>query len=195
MSAGAMPDLRRIDEPRAPMSALPRECGLQRRLSKLRPRSMARAAFASLQLGALAAVVVCKPAWGNERANYFGDPFLQVTKGIADCPVPEGPLITEAEMRAQAHVRSERGTRCFMSGQCRLPNAYLYDREIIPRVEKSILADGRFADTSVWAEGQRRWVFLKGCVRRKEQSVALERLVRGIDDVEAVINQLVIRRR
>jgi hypothetical protein len=144
---------------------------------------------------ALAAALACTPAWGDDRANYFGDPFLQVTHGIADCPVPEGPLITEAEMRAQAHVRSERGTRCFMAGQCRLPNSYLYDREIIPRVEKAILADGRFADTSVWAEGQRRWVFLKGCVRRKEQSVALERLVRGIDDVEAVINQLEIRRR
>src|SRR5229473_3353951 len=84
------------------------------------------------------------------------------SKGMADCPVPEGPMITEAEMRTQAHVRIERGTRCFLSGRCRLPNSYLYDKEIIPRVAKAILADGRFADTSVWAEGQRRWVWLKG---------------------------------
>ncbi len=70
--------------------------------------------------------------------------------------------------------------------------SYLYDKEIIPRVEKAILADGRFADTSVWAEGQRRWVWLKGCVRRKEQAKALEELVRRLDDVEAVINQLVV---
>ena len=102
-------------------------------------------------------------------------------------------MITEAEMRTQAHSRIERGTSCFLSGRCRLPNSYLYDREIIARVEKAILADGRFADTSVWAEGQRRWVWLKGCVRRKEQAKTLEQLVRRLDDVEAVINQLVVR--
>jgi osmotically-inducible protein OsmY len=93
-------------------------------------------------------------------------------------------------MRTQSHARAERGTRCYLEGRCRLPNSYLYDREIIPRVRKAILADGRFADTSVWAEGQRRWVFLKGCVRRREQSEALEKLVRAIDDVETVVNQL-----
>ena len=42
--------------------------------------------------------------------------------------------------------------------------------------------------------GQRRWVWLKGCVRGSEQSEALEKLVREIDDVEAVINQLVIKK-
>ena len=143
----------------------------------------------------MAAALVGGPALAENRANYFNDPFLQVTNGIVDCPVPEGPMITQAEMRIQAHVRTERGTRCFLSGRCRLPNSYLYDKEIIPRVAKAILADGRFADTSVWAEGQRRWVSLKGCVRRKEQAKALEQLVRGIDDVEEVINQLVVRQR
>ena len=129
----------------------------------------------------------------EERSNFFGDPFLQVTNGIADCPVPNGPSITVGEMRAQAHLRAERGTSCYLSGRCRLPNAYLYDKEIIPRVKKAIDADGRFARTSVWVEGQRRWVWLKGCVRRKADSVALERLVRGLDDVEAVVNELVLR--
>ena len=71
-------------------------------------------------------------------------------------------MITPAEMRAEAHARTERGTRCFESGRCRLPNSYLYDKEIIPRVAKAITADGRFAGTSVWAEGQRRWVTLEG---------------------------------
>ena len=131
----------------------------------------------------------------DKRANYFNDPFLQVNNGIAECPVPVGPMITESEMRAEAHSRAERGTRCFLSGRCRLPNSYLYDKEIIPRVKKAILADGRFADTSIWVEGQRRWVWLKGCVRRKDQAEAVERLVRGIDDVEAVINQLAVKRR
>jgi hypothetical protein len=145
---------------------------------------------ACLAAGALAALV---PAAAQDRANYFNDPFLQVTTGIADCPVPKGPEITVDEMRAQAHLRTEKGTSCYQSGQCRLPNAYLYDQEIIPRVKKAIEADGRFAQTSVWAEGQRRWVYLKGCVRSAQQSQQLEQLVRRLDDVEAVINQLVVR--
>lgn len=155
------------------------------------PDGFARAAASLL----LAVLVASEPAAADERANYFNDPFVQVTHGLADCPVPEGPLITKAQMSAEAHSRIERGTSCYLSGRCRLPNSYLYDKEIIPRVKKAILASGRFADTSVWAEGQRRWVWLKGCVRRKDEAAALERLVRGIDDVEAVINQLVVRKR
>jgi osmotically-inducible protein OsmY len=134
-------------------------------------------------------------AAAEERANYFDDPFLQVTSAIADCPPQQGPLITQAEMRAQAHTRAERGTSCYQSGRCRLSNAYLYDKEIIPRVKKAILADGRFAQSSIWVEGRRRWVWLKGCVRTRSEAAALERLVRNIDDVESVINELVVRKR
>ena len=134
----------------------------------------------------------CFAAADAERANYFDDPFIQVTAGVKECPIPEGPMITKAEMRTEAHLRTERGTRCFQSGQCRLPNSYLYDKEIIPRVKKAIEADGRFGDTSIWAEGRRRWVWLKGCVRTREQSQQIEKLVRRIDDVEAVINELAI---
>ena len=129
----------------------------------------------------------------EQPANHFNDPFVQVTGGIPDCPPEAGPLVTLAERRAQEHGRVERGTSCYRAGRCRLPNAYLYDAEIIPRVRQAILYDGRFADTSVWAEGQRRWVTLKGCVARPEQAAALEQLVRNIDDVEAVINELVVR--
>ena len=140
-------------------------------------------------------IILSGLACAGQRANYFNDPFLQVTSGIANCPVPEGPMIDEAQMKAEAHSRAERGTSCFLSGRCRLPNSYLYDHEIIPRVKKAILADGRFSDTSVWAEGQRRWVWLKGCVHRKDQAEALVKLVRGIDDVEAVIDELVVEKR
>lgn len=150
----------------------------------------------SIRLSAIGfAFAAALAASAEERKNYFNDPFLQVTSGIADCPVPAGPGITEAQMRTEAHARAERGTRCYESGRCRLPNSYLYDQEIIPRVKKAILADGRFADTSVWAEGQRRWVWLKGCVRTEAQRQALERLVRELDDVESVINQLAVRKR
>jgi len=104
-------------------------------------------------------------------------------------------LITRAEMETQSHARAERGTRCYQSGRCRLPNSYLYDKEIIPRVKQAILYDGRFADSIISIEGQRRWVTLKGCVRTRADAIALERLARGIDDVEAVINELVVKRR
>jgi hypothetical protein len=126
----------------------------------------------------------------GERRNWFDDPFVQVTAAMPACPLPDAPLITEEQMRREAHYRAERGTSCFQAGRCRLPNAYLYDKEIAPRVVKAIQVDGRFADTSVWIEGQRRWVWLKGCVPRSEQKAALEQLVRAIDDVEAVIDQL-----
>ncbi|MGH8688484.1 MAG: BON domain-containing protein [Burkholderiales bacterium] len=132
---------------------------------------------------------------GDERANYFNDPFLQATSGIADCPVPKGPEITKAQMTGEAHSRTDRGTSCYLAGRCRLPNSYLYDKEIIPRVKKAILASGRYAGTSVWAMGQRRWVWLRGCVRSKKESAALEQLVKDLDDVEAVINELVVRER
>ena len=130
----------------------------------------------------------------EERANFFDDPFLQVTDAIADCPKEQGPLITRAEMLRESHGRIERGTSCFRSGRCRLRNSYLYDKEIIPRARQAILADGRFARTSIWVEGQRRWVWLKGCVRTQAESDAVEKVVRDIDDVEAVINQLVVRK-
>lgn len=129
----------------------------------------------------------------ESRRNVFGDPFVQLTRGLAHCPVPPGPLLTEAEARAQAHGRAERGTSCFRAGRCRLPNSYLYDQEIMPRVQKAVNADGRFArTTSVWATGQRRWVWLQGCVSAPADSQALEALVRGIDDVEGVANELVV---
>ena len=151
------------------------------------------ASFRSFCVIVLALGVSTAAVPAEQRANYFDDPFLQVTNAISDCPPQQGPLITQAEMRAESHSRVERGTSCFLSGRCRLPNAYLYDKEIIPRVKKAILADGRFSETSIWVEGQRRWVWLKGCVHTPAERDALEHLVRNIDDVEAVINELVVK--
>jgi len=145
----------------------------------------------ALQLAAIAAHA--QPASAPaERRNWFDDPFIQATHGLPGCPVPDAPLLTEAEMQHETHWRAERGTSCYRSGRCRLPNAYLYDKEIAPRVVKAIDAAGQFADTSVWVEGQRRWVWLKGCVSTREQADELERLVRLVDDVEAVIPQLIV---
>ncbi len=127
-----------------------------------------------------------------ERKNWFDDPFIQATHGLPGCPIPDAPLLTEAEMQHETHWRAERGTSCYRSGRCRLPNAYLYDKEIAPRVVKAIDAAGTFENTSIWVEGQRRWVWLKGCVSTPEQAAELERMLRLIDDVEAVIPQLIV---
>jgi hypothetical protein len=153
---------------------------------------MARGA---LWVAAFGFVAASGPLRAAEPAKDFGDPFLQVTGAIAGCPAPQRSTFTEEQMRAEAHSRAERGTRCFQSGRCRLPSSYDYDKEIVPRVKKAILADGRFSDTSIWAEGQRRWVWLKGCVRTRADAVAAEKLVREIDDVERVINELVVKAR
>ena len=71
------------------------------------------------------------------KKNVFDDPLVQITQGIRHCSVPESPGYTTQKARLKAHYRAERGTSCYRAGRCRLPNAYLYDKEIIPRVEKS----------------------------------------------------------
>ncbi len=124
------------------------------------------------------------------RSNPFNDPFVQVTAAMPGCPVPEAPLYTAQQVRERAHVRSQHGGSCHRSGRCRLPNSYLYDAEIIPRVQQFIVQDGRFGDTSVWVLGERRLVTLMGCVRSVEQSLALEQAVALVDDVMGVVNLL-----
>jgi hypothetical protein len=131
-------------------------------------------------------------AHAQERKNFFDDPFVQVTSAIAGCPVPEEPGETQAELAALAHVRAQHGTSCYLSGRCRLPNSYLYDKEIIPRVAQFIRLDGRFDNTSVWVLGERRLVTLMGCVQSREQAVEMEKAVALVDDVMGVINQLMV---
>src|SRR6267143_6674601 len=83
----------------APAAPLNRNASHRARTLKpgIAQHGLARAA--PVLLGAMAVALIGGPALAEKRANYFNDPFLQVTKGIADCPVPEGPMITEAEMR------------------------------------------------------------------------------------------------
>ena len=131
-------------------------------------------------------------AWAQPATNAFNDPFVQVTSAIAACPVPAGPRYTPQEARDAAHVRSHHGPSCYRSGRCRLPNSYLYDAEIIPRVVQYIRNDGRFADTSVWVVGERRLVQLLGCVNSREQADALAQAVGLVDDVMGVINLLAV---
>jgi hypothetical protein len=129
-------------------------------------------------------------AWGEEKRNWFDDPFAQATSGLAGCPVPAPPALSEQEVRDTAHKRAQAGTSCYLSGRCRLPNSYQYDKEIVPRVVRFLQNDGRFADTSVWVLGERRIVYVMGCVRTKEQAAAVEQAAGHVDDVMGVVNLL-----
>lgn len=141
---------------------------------------------------ALSFLLLATTAIAQERRNAFDDPFLQATSALPGCPVPRPPGYTEAQVREEAHVRAQHGTSCYLSGRCRLPNSYLYDKEIVPRVQQYIRRDGRFADTSVWVKGERRIVTLLGCVSTKEQAQEMERTVGLVDDVMGVVNQLMV---
>lgn len=134
----------------------------------------------------LCGVAMAAPA--SDRAAQ--DPFGQATGGYPGCSAPVRPTLTAEEAAKDAHWRAERGTSCYRSGRCRLPNAYLYDAEILPRALRYVQQDGRFSDTSVWLTVQRRWIIVQGCVRSLQQAQALEAALRLIDDVEAVIPQL-----
>ena len=137
-------------------------------------------------------LLLAAAAFAQERRNVFGDPFLQVTSAIPGCPAPRLPGFTEEEVRKEEHARAQHGTSCYHSGRCRLPNSYLYDKEIIPRVKQYIERDGRFDDTTVWVLGERRIVTLMGCVRTPQQSEQMEKAVLLVDDVMGVVNFLMV---
>ena len=148
-----------------------------------------------LRLGlCLAALLACQGGLGADqvRRNPFNDPFVQLTSGMAQCPVPEVPVYTAEEFKSLAHERSQRGVSCWLAGRCRLHNAYLYDAEIAPRVRVAVLATSRYGGTSVWALVQRRRVWLKGCVQTAAQAREIEAIVRNIDDVEDVGSELML---
>ena len=122
------------------------------------------------------------------------DPFAQATSGMASCPTVEPRLYTPEQMRTEAHVRAERGTRCALEGTCEPGGAYKRDGEINEQVRAEIAADKRFADTAVWVTTSRKWVTLKGCVRTKAQQKALVDLARHQADVERVFDELSVKR-
>jgi hypothetical protein len=128
----------------------------------------------------------------GERRNWFGTPFEQAVAGAPGCPRPEGPLITQAEMRQQAHGRIERGTSCWLAKKCDDSNVYRRDPEIQQRVLQSIRSDDRFARSSVWATTDRRYVTLQGCVSSAELKSRLLDRVRAVEGVERVFDQLIV---
>ena len=118
------------------------------------------------------------------------DPFAQATAGMAACPAAKPRIYTPEQMRAEAHVRVERGTRCALEGTCEPGGAYARDAEINEHVRAAIAADKRFANTSIWVTTSRKWVTLEGCVRSAAQRKALARVVSKQPAVERVFSAL-----
>jgi len=129
-------------------------------------------------------------AAGEPKRNWFDDPFFQLSRGLPACPVPEGPVYTEAERREQMHSRLERGTSCWLAGRCAEPNAYAYDRRIAEAVRPALAAVPGVRRASVWVTVQRRWVYLQGCVPSRTLARRLERAARGLPEVEKVVTDL-----
>jgi len=119
--------------------------------------------------------------------NWFNDPFFRVSAGIPDCPLPLGPLLTEAEMKAESHSRVERGTSCWMAGECKQPNAYLYDAGIAQTIRQRFQSTGAFDKDSLWIAVSRRFVWAEGCVTDPRKAAEIEALLRTVPDVERIL--------
>jgi BON domain len=143
-------------------------------------------------LAATVSISVCGAEPSADRRNWFDTPFGAATTGLAACPRPEGPLISEEEMRRQAHGRIERGTSCWLAKKCEDSSVYRRDPEIQQRVLRSISADAAFATSSVWVTTERRYVTLQGCVRSASVKSKLLARVRAVEGVEQVFDQLII---
>jgi hypothetical protein len=126
--------------------------------------------------------------WAQERRNWYNDPFAQATRGYPRCPQPSGPLLTQQEMREQAHVRVERGTSCALEGKCEPGGAYKRDAQINERVRQAIATSSRLRNTSLWVTTQAAYVTLEGCVRSGRQQRRLRTLVEGQEGVRYVID-------
>lgn len=135
----------------------------------------------------LAGSLVCRAQENVDRQNWFGDPFFQASSAIKKCPVPAGPFITEAEKRAQTHHRVERGTTCWLSGQCDKPNFYAYDPEIAEQLKARLQQPSILSTSTVWVTVQGRVVYLEGCAADAALAHSLENIAREIPHVQQAI--------
>jgi hypothetical protein len=143
---------------------------------------------------AMSVLLASRAAWAQgERVNRGGDPFFQISQAVSSCPVPLGPFQTQAEWLAESHYRIERGNSCWWEGRCRLPNGYLYDKEIAESVERrlaSIEPVMRWkTNTTLWIMLQRRFIYVQGCVARGFDKQKFLAELAKTADVERVIDE------
>ena len=136
--------------------------------------------------GLLVALLLAANA-DEQLLNRFDDPFEAASADIADCPEPRGPRITAAEARVQAHHRAERGTTCWLRGECSEPNAYRFDAGIAAALRERLQDAAALHPSSLWVTVQGRVVYLEGCVLRAEQAAQLEALARSVPGVQQAV--------
>ncbi len=119
-----------------------------------------------------------------DTRNWFDDPFFQVSAAIPGCPQPAGPYLTEAERRLESHRRAEKGTTCWLAGQCERPNSYAYDRDIAEAVHARLAQSNPFANTTLWIRVQGRVVIIEGCAEDDGVAARLEAFARSLPYVE-----------
>ena len=124
------------------------------------------------------------------RRNWFNDPFFQISSAIPHCLVPAGPFITEEEKRAQTHHRAERGTTCWLSGQCDKPNYYAYDADIAQALQSAFQGQPVLKHTTLWVTVQGRVVYIEGCAQNAAIAKTLESLARKAPHVQQAVVSL-----
>lgn len=144
-----------------------------------------RARIASLIV--LGAAIAGAARSAEDLRNWFDDPFFQISSSLADCPVPAGPFVSEADKRVQAHRRAEKGTTCWLAGECDRPNAYAYDRDIAAAFRQAVADADRLPGTTLWVTVQGRVLYIEGCALQNSSVAAVEALARSIPHVEQAI--------
>ena len=141
-------------------------------------------------LAALAAhTALAQPVGQGALRNGFDDPFFALSQEQPDCPEPAGPRVSEAELRAQAHRRAEKGTTCWLAGaaDCAQSSAYRYDAGIADAIRADAELAQRLGGSSVWITVQGRVVYAEGCVRGEAQAAQLVQRLRAQPHVQQVI--------
>jgi hypothetical protein len=119
--------------------------------------------------------------------NWFNDPYFQVRNAVPDCPQPLGPFLTKKEANAEGHYRVERGTSCYLAGECKKPNAYLYDADIAQGVKDAFSDPALLKHATVWITVKRRFVWVEGCRDEDQPLGDIEARMRAIADVQLVL--------
>lgn len=120
-----------------------------------------------------------------ELKNWFNDPFFQISADIPDCPLPLGPLLTEEQRKTQTHSRAEKGTTCWLAGQCERPNYYAYDQDIAAAFKAQAANNpALFQRTSLWITVQGRVVFIEGCASKQATVFEIEAFARSLPYVQ-----------
>ncbi|AOI74761.1 hypothetical protein [Burkholderia ubonensis] len=143
----------------------------------------------TLAASALAASALAQPDEAGEqtmRRNWYDDPFVALSRDVAECPLPLGPWMTRAEMEDDAHYRAERGTTCWLAHRCTKPNSYMYDAPIAAAAKAHFAGSTRLSGTSLWITVQRRFVYVEGCADASFDRAALQRELAALPDVEQV---------